>query len=172
MKIKQMMAGMLAGFMVVTSLPISGISNMDVKAANTTGWTWSPYYSQSNRYKLTGLTAVADSEQRTGEESSKRADGSIASGFAANLVDGWAGSYWHSNWSASIEGNPNPAWNADGTVSNTSFTITLQEPKDIVGFTYLPRQDAYGNGPITKLSVQVQSDVDGTFENVDKVTDM
>jgi galactose oxidase len=65
---------------------------------------------------------------------------------ASNVLDGDAGSMWHSRW----EGAPAPLPH--------TCTIDMQSVQDIAGLRYLPRQDGNSNGTIGQYEVTVSRD--------------
>ena len=70
-------------------------------------------------------------------------------GHAVNATDGVITSYYHSCYSG--DNQPN---REDGALTgNNTITVELQNAQSIQGITYLPRQDAFGNGTVTEFSV-------------------
>jgi galactose oxidase len=65
---------------------------------------------------------------------------------ASNVLDGDAGTIWHSRY----EGTPTPLPH--------SITIDMQSVQDVSGLRYLPRQDGNPNGMIGQYSVAVSRD--------------
>ena len=83
----------------------------------------------------TGWTAVASSAEDDAASSSSALDGA-----AANVLDGDEETIWHSEWSPDDEPLPH------------TITITMgDEPLEVAGLTYLPRQDGSSNGRIGAL---------------------
>jgi galactose oxidase len=70
-------------------------------------------------------------------------------GAAANVLDGKAASFWHSQWSSS-PAKPLPH----------SLTLDLKTAQQVGGLTYLPRQDGNVNGRIGRY--KIESSTDGT----------
>lgn len=80
------------------------------------------------------ITASASSEETSGED-----------GRVANLLDGEAGTYWHSRWSTSATSYPHV------------LTFDLGSAEQIDGISYL-RRGANQNGPIKGYDVAVSVD--------------
>lgn len=91
-----------------------------------------------------------DSEETSGED-----------GKGANAVDGDPNTFWHTQWQ---DENPSPPH---------EIVIELSQPAELVGFTYLPRQDDNDHGNIKDYEFYVSQDgkdfgrpvKTGTFEN-------
>ena len=81
--------------------------------------------------KVAECTATATSEQSQDK--------------AANAIDGNTSSMWHTKWDGSDE-------------LPQSLTLEYSKPREIGGFTYLPRQDGGVNGNITKYQIEVSMD--------------
>ena len=101
--------------------------------------------------KLTGLTGVADSEELTGEKN--------GNGPAAKAVDGKTDTFWHTNWSDATK--PKPESSGGKLTGNNTYTITLEKPSTVAGFTYIPRNLYSGaviaSGAITEGKVLIQT---------------
>ena len=67
-------------------------------------------------------------------------------GAAANVLDGDPATIWHSAYWTTLE--PLPHW----------ITLDLQQPTEISGLQYLPRQDGNANGRIGRFAVRVSTD--------------
>lgn len=138
--IKRVISFALAGTLVVGAQMI--LPPVQVEAA----WAWNEMTSESGYPKVPTdqISVVADSEET----------GAIGQdGPAAHAVDGNVNSYWHTNWH-----NVNPVTGTpDAIDGNNTITLTLEEPVDLAGITYLPRQQAAANnnGPITVCRVYV-----------------
>ncbi|WP_334149393.1 endo-alpha-N-acetylgalactosaminidase family protein [Microbacterium sp.] len=87
------------------------------------------------------ITASASSEEVDGED-----------GAAANMLDGDAGSFWHSRWSANATSYPHV------------LTFDLGAAEQVDGVSYL-RRGANQNGPIKGYQVAVSTD-GATFTDV------
>lgn len=108
-------------------------------------------YSGYTKVSYEKLSAVADSEETSGE-------GAI-NGRASTLVDGNINTFYHSKY---YSGNGNsPVVNNGYLTSNNTITVTLEEATDLKGITVVPRQDAYGNGCPIQLDVAVSTTDDG-----------
>jgi hypothetical protein len=91
-----------------------------------------------------------DSEETNGED-----------GKGGNAVDGDPTTFWHTQWQD--ESPPPPH----------EIVIELSQPAELVGFTYLPRQDDSDHGTIKDYEFYVSQDAKdfgqpvkaGTFEN-------
>ena len=114
------------------------------------------YYGSEWGYKkvpYTELTTTADTEADN-ESSTGEGAASPGTGHAVNATDGVITSYYHSCYSG--DNQPN---REDGALTgNNTITVELQNAQSIQGITYLPRQDAFGNGTVTEFSVSVQKD--------------
>ena len=80
------------------------------------------------------ITASANSEETAGED-----------GKAANMLDGEAGTFWHSRWSANATSYPHVV------------TFDLGSAEQVDGISYL-RRGANQNGPIKGYQVAVSTD--------------
>jgi endo-alpha-N-acetylgalactosaminidase len=80
------------------------------------------------------ITATASSEETAGED-----------GTAANMLDGNAGTFWHSRWSSDAPGYPHV------------LTFDLGAAETVDGISYL-RRGANQNGPIKGFQVAVSAD--------------
>src|SRR5699024_7799002 len=63
--------------------------------------------------------------------------------------------------SNAIDGNTSSMWHTKGDGSDElpqSLTLEFNKPREIGGFTYLPRQDGGVNGNITKYQIEVSMD--------------
>jgi hypothetical protein len=86
---------------------------------------------------------------------------SAEDGKGANAVDGDASTFWHTQWQ---DENPPPPH---------EIIIELSQPAELVGFSYLPRQDDSDHGTIKDYEFYVSQDgkdfgqpvKTGTFEN-------
>lgn len=141
--IKRVISFALAGTLVVGAQMI--LPPVQVEAA----WAWNEMTSESGYPKVPTdqISVVADS----GENGDIGQDGP-----AAHAVDGNVNSYWHTNWH-----NVNPVTGTpDAIDGNNTITLTLEEPVDLAGITYLPRQQAAANnnGPIKVCRVYVSYD--------------
>lgn len=87
------------------------------------------------------ITASASSEETEGED-----------GAAVNMLDGDAGSFWHSRWSANATSYPH------------TLTFDLGAAEQVDGVSYL-RRGANQNGPIKGYQVAVSTDGE-TFTDV------
>lgn len=150
-KCKRPAAAILAAVMVLTAVNLPETSLVADAAA---GWEWNADYSASRYPKIKGLTAVAASEQETGEDASVNNDGTPAGSRANAAVDGCKTSYWHSNHGDTALGTGNQ--NTTTGTNNNVITVSLGQPATIAGVTYLPRQDALGNGPWRKFTIEVK----------------
>ncbi|MPZ94513.1 MAG: hypothetical protein GEU96_06225 [Propionibacteriales bacterium] len=72
----------------------------------------------------------------------------------ANAIDGNPATIWHTVYSPTKDVPPQ------------SITLTLDEPRQITGLTYQPRQDASANGVVTGYTVYTSAD-GTTFTEVD-----
>lgn len=153
-KLKRAIALMLAGVLTVTSVNL-------VPLESQAAWKWSPTVSKSGYAKITeGISVKADSEQRTDEDEQYH-------GFDDNAVDGITRSYWHTNWGTEEEDNPKVVFDDEtgSLTENNTITLTLSDPQAVQGITYLPRQDSFGNGAITKCYVEVRTEGSEHFVN-------
>lgn len=143
--LKRMLSSVLAGTLIISAPLI--ISPVQVKAA----WVWNAAASESGYPKVPvdQLSVAADSEET----------GAVGSdGPAAHAVDGNINSYWHTNWNGVNEVTGTPEEIAD----NNTITLTLEDPTDLAGITYLPRQyQASGNNGLIK-GCKVYVSYDGT----------
>ena len=141
--IKRVISFALAGTLVVGAQMI--LPPVQVEAA----WAWNEMTSESGYPKVPTdqISVVADSEET----------GAIGQdGPAVHAVDGNVNSYWHTNWH-----NVNPVTGTPEAIEgNNTITLTLEEPVDLAGITYLPRQQvaANNNGPIEVCRVYVSYD--------------
>jgi galactose oxidase len=86
----------------------------------------------------TNWTITADSEETVDE-----------SAPATAAIDGSASTFWHSAWVMSGVGDaPLPH----------HITIDMKAPQKVIGFTYLPRQDASENGQIAMYEFYLSND--------------
>jgi galactose oxidase len=85
----------------------------------------------------TGWTATASSYENV--------NGSNPPSYA---LDGNTATFWHSKWSAPADPLPN------------DITVDMKATKSVTGFSYLPRQDASGNGRIGQYRIEIS--VNGT----------
>lgn len=155
-KLKRAIALMLAGVLTVTSVNL-------VPLESQAAWKWSPTVSKSGYAKITeGISVKADSEQRTDEDEQYH-------GFDDNAVDGITRSYWHTNWGTEEEDNPKVVFDDEtgSLTGNNTITLTLSDPQAVQGITYLPRQDSFGNGAITKCYVEVRTEGSEHFVKVE-----
>lgn len=152
-KCKRPAAAILAAVMVLTAVNLPETSLVADAAA---GWEWNADYSASYYQKIKNLSAVADSEQESGENESVKDDGSPAGSGAAAAVDGCATSYWHSYW-GNDPNTPKVIFENNTLTGNNTITVTLRDAQTIVGVTYLPRQDKMVNGPWTKFKIDTQA---------------
>lgn len=155
-KLKRSIALMLAGVLTVTSVNL-------VPLESQAAWEWSPTVSKSGYAKITeGIFVKADSEQRTDEDEQYH-------GFDDNAVDGITRSYWHTNWGTEEEDNPKVTFDDEtgSLTGNNTITLTLSDPQTVQGVTYLPRQDSFGNGAITKCYVEVRTEGSEDFVKVE-----
>ncbi len=161
MKLKKALSGVLAVSMVMSGMSVT-TGTMMVQAS--AGWTWNANYSESGYVKIpyANLSASADSEDTSGESTSKKGE-TVAYGKAENVVDGYVTSYWHTNYNGNNEVNFS-ANNGNG--ANNSITVSLKDnaTSDIKGVTYLPRQDQLGNGYMHQFKIEVQQN--GTWRQV------
>ena len=149
MKMKQTFALLCAGAMVITG------SAFPVNVQASADWVWNEEVSESGYKKVpyTELTTTADTEADN-ESSTGEGAASPGTGHAVNATDGVITSYYHSCYSG--DNQPN---REDGALTgNNTITVELQNAQSIQGITYLPRQDAFGNGTVTEFSVSVQKD--------------
>ena len=65
---------------------------------------------------------------------------------ASNAIDGIAATFWHSAYSPTTVPLPH------------SITIDMHATNQVVGLTYLPRQDSSRNGTIGQYSISVSTD--------------
>lgn len=157
MKMKQTFALLCAGAMVITG------SAFPVNVQASADWVWNEEVSESGYKKVpyTELTTTADTEADN-ESSTGEGAASPGTGHAVNATDGVITSYYHSCYSG--DNQPN---REDGALTgNNTITVELQNAQSIQGITYLPRQDAFGNGTVTEFSVSVQKDGTENWENV------
>ena len=100
--------------------------------------------------KLTGLTGVADSEEKAKE------DGAIG-----NALDGNTSTYWHTNWSDNTK--PKPESRDGKLINNNACVITLKKPSTVTELTYIPRNlytpgsVVIASGAITEGKVLIQT---------------
>jgi hypothetical protein len=71
--------------------------------------------------------------------------GGAAASFA---IDGDSGTMWHTPWSVPAQVTDHPHF----------FQIDLGQPRDIIGFRYLPRQDLTNDGRIAAYRFLLSSD--------------
>ena len=157
MKMKHTFALLCAGAMVITG------SAFPVNVQASADWVWNEEVSESGYKKVpyTELTTTADTEADN-ESSTGEGAASPGTGHAVNATDGVITSYYHSCYSG--DNQPN---REDGALTgNNTITVELQNAQSIQGITYLPRQDAFGNGTVTEFSVSVQKDGTENWENV------
>jgi galactose oxidase len=81
-----------------------------------------------------GWTAAADSQETERDN------------FAAKLLDGEAGTIWHTQWVAASPGYPH------------QITINMGKRTTVGGLQYLPRQDGNTNGFIGQYEVRLSTD--------------
>ena len=74
------------------------------------------------------------------------AEGVHENGAAANVLDGDPATIWHSEYWTTLL--PLPHW----------ITLDLQQPTELSGLQYLPRQDGNANGRIGRFSVRLSTD--------------
>lgn len=114
---------------------------------------WSRFKTASGYLKVTeGVTATASTEH---------SQGTSGDGGAVALVDGDPMTRYHSRYS----GSPQPIYNStdDEITANNEIELTLSEAKTLRGITYLPRQDARGNGVFKKFKVYVKLDGEADY---------
>lgn len=164
-KCKRPAAAILAAVMVLTAVNLPETSLVADAAA---GWVWNATYSETGYKKATvdADNVVADSQQESGESSSVDNNGEWAKPVAKAAVDGCASSYWHSNYGTVTDSNHKVEANNGSLTNYNTITLPLSEAQTISGVTYLPRQDAMGNGPWTKFKVQVWKTDSTVWENV------
>ncbi|MCX7006888.1 MAG: discoidin domain-containing protein [Kiritimatiellaeota bacterium] len=85
--------------------------------------------------KLTLKVVKADSEETVGED-----------GKAANVLDGNADTFWHTQWQDASPAHPH------------EIILQLDPPCKIKGLTYLPRQGDSDNGMIKGYEIYVSTD--------------
>lgn len=157
MKMKQAFALLCAGTMVITG------SAFPVNVQASAEWVWNAEVSESGYVKVphTELTTTADTEANN-ESSTGAGAASPGTGHAVNATDGVITSYYHSSYSGDKQPN-----RENGTLTgNNTITVELQDAQSIKGITYLPRQDAFGNGTVTEFNVSVQKDGSENWESV------
>lgn len=160
-KMKRALALLCVGAMTVTGVNLPA-NVMSTEAA--ADWTWNALVSESGYIKVPvdELTAEADTEASNEGASSGAGAAYPGTGKAGNIVDGVLGSYYHSAYN----GDKQPIRENGTLTGNNTITLTLDSAKSVQGVTYLPRQDAFGNGPITEFTVKVQKDGGTTWEDV------
>ena len=90
--------------------------------------------------KLTGLTGVADSEEKAKEN-----------GAIGNALDGNTNTYWHTNWSDNSK--PKPESRDGKLINNNTCVITLKKPSTVTELTYIPR-NLYSGGVIASGAIE------------------
>ena len=90
--------------------------------------------------KLTGLTGVADSEEKAKEN-----------GAIGNALDGNTDTYWHTNWSDNSK--PKPESRDGKLINNNTCVITLKKPSTVTELTYIPR-NLYSGGVIASGAIE------------------
>lgn len=132
MKFKQVLAGLLVGTMVVTSVPVSGLGALSALAASEEAETKNYNYT-----KLTeGLTASADCADGTNTMNA--------------VLNGNPDDYWHSAW----EGDNQPVKQGGEVImnSNNNITLTLTEASTVKKLEYVSN-GAGNNGTIKKCNI-------------------
>src|SRR5271157_1792288 len=97
--------------------------------------------------KITLKVVKVDSEETSAED-----------GKGANAVDGDPATFWHTQWQDASPECPH------------EITIELSQACKIIGFTYLPRQDASDNGMIKDYEFYVSDDGKDFGQRVKKGT--
>ena len=120
-----------AGTTVGIGIAATYLADCDVRTVSTT-----QEVSVSSRARIPNaqITASASSEETSGED-----------GAAANMLDGDAGSFWHSRWSSAATSYPHV------------LTFDLGDAEQVAGISYL-RRGANQNGPIKGYEVAVSTD--------------
>ena len=135
-----------AGMTVGIGIAATYLADCDVRTVNAT-----QEVSVSSRARIPNaqIIASANSEETSGED-----------GAAANMLDGDAGTFWHSRWSSAAPSYPH------------ELTFDLGAAEQIDGISYL-RRGANQNGPIKGYEVAVSTDgqaytpvASGEWENV------
>ncbi|KAB1862565.1 endo-alpha-N-acetylgalactosaminidase family protein [Microbacterium algeriense] len=120
-----------AGTTVGIGIAATYLADCDVRTVGTT-----QEVSVSSRARIPNaqITATASSEETSGED-----------GAAANMLDGNAGTFWHSRWSSAATSYPHV------------LTFDLGAAEQVDGISYL-RRGANQNGPIKGYEVAVSTD--------------
>ena len=120
-----------AGSAVDIGISATYLVDCDVRTVSTVQQT-----SVASRARIPNaqITASANSEETEGED-----------GKAANMLDGEAGTFWHSRWSANATSYPHVV------------TFDLGSAEQVDGISYL-RRGANQNGPIKGFQVAVSTD--------------
>lgn len=120
-----------AGATVAIGIAATYLVDCDVRTVRTTQQT---AVASRARIPNAQITASASSEETEGED-----------GAAANMLDGEAGTFWHSRWSTSATSYPHVV------------TLDLGAAETVDGVSYL-RRGANQNGPIKGYEVAVSTD--------------
>ncbi|WP_292764938.1 endo-alpha-N-acetylgalactosaminidase family protein [Microbacterium sp. UBA3486] len=120
-----------AGTTVGIGIAATYLADCDVRTVSTT-----QEVSVSSRARIPNaqISATASSEETSGED-----------GAAANMLDGNAGTFWHSRWSSAATSYPHV------------LTFDLGAAEQVDGISYL-RRGANQNGPIKGYEVAVSTD--------------
>lgn len=155
-KMKRALALLCVGAMTVTGVNLPA-NVMSTEAA--ADWTWNALVSESGYRKVPvkELVAVADSVQTNNTEPNSGGEGAAfpGTGKVENIVDGVTSSFWHSNYS---DNNQKVTFENGNLTGRNTLTISFKNNTNetIKGITYLPRQDALGNGAFSKLKIEVK----------------
>lgn len=153
---KRVLALLCASAMTVTgvNLPVNVMSTE--ASAN---WAWNATVSESGYEKVpfSNLSAVADSVQTGSTEPNSNGAGAASpgTGAVANIVDGVTSSFWHSNYS---DPNSKVTFSGGNLTGRNTLTISFKNSnsESVRGITYLPRQDALGNGGFRRFKIEVK----------------